>query len=716
MYETLQFDVVDSIGWVRLNRPRRLNAISPQMVSDLRAVVDRVRADSSIRVLVFVGTGRAFSAGADIAELVGLESSVRFLRFLDSIHAVLDDIESLDRPTIAAVNGLAYGGGCELAIACDLRLMAESAKLGVPEILIGVLPGGGGTQRLPRLLPPAIAKQMIFFGEPISAETAARHGIANAVVPDEQIEKTARRMGEEARRAAAARARRGQDAGARGRQRRLAERPRRRAPGRGVPLRNRGRPRRAQGVPREAAGEVSRQLSGPWSMFFETTLAAEAIDRHTASGAYPDRLLNDFVDEWAKESPLKTAIVDARSRYGYQELRARADTAALGFLDCGIRRGDVVTVQLPNWNEFIIIALALERIGAVINPVAPIFRQRELKSILRLAQSRAVVMPASFRGFDYPAMYAELGGDFPALATRVVIGEGVPRGFLDWHELLDRGADREALRAELDLFRPDPNDVIELMFTSGTTGEPKGVMHTANTISAGADPIRRMLGVSPSDVFHMASTLGHQTGFLYGMQATLRSGARLVLQETWDPVHFVKLVDAERITCSMGATPFLADMLGAPNLADHDTSSLRIFICGGAPIPRPLAETAVERLSCRLVPVWGMTEMGIVTLVSPHHPAAKIADERRHPLPRRRGRRSRATTARRRRLASRASSGRARPRCSPATARDAPSPRASSIPRGGSAPETAQPPTPTASFASPAAARTSSSAAARTCR
>ena len=189
-------------------------------------------------------------------------------------------------------------------------------------------------------------------------------------------------------------------------------------------------------------------------MFFETTLAADAIDRHTASGAYPNRLLNDFVDEWAKERPLKTAIVDARSRYSYAELRARADTAALGFLDCGIRRGDVVTVQLPNWNEFIIVALALERIGAVINPVAPIFRQRELRGILRLAQSRAAVMPASFRGFDYAAMYAELGGEFPALATRVVIGEGVPRGSLDWHELLDRGAARDALRPELGLFAP----------------------------------------------------------------------------------------------------------------------------------------------------------------------------------------------------------------------------------------------------------------------
>jgi enoyl-CoA hydratase len=192
MYETLRFDVEDSVGWVRLVRPEKLNAISPQMVRELRAVVDAVRADRSIRVLAFTGTGRAFSAGADISELVGLASSTRFLRFLEEIQGVFDEIEALDRPTIAAVNGLAYGGGCELAIACDLRIMAEDATLGVPEILIGVLPGAGGTQRLPRLLPPAIAKQMIFFGEPIDAAAAARYGLVNAVVPNEAVERTAR--------------------------------------------------------------------------------------------------------------------------------------------------------------------------------------------------------------------------------------------------------------------------------------------------------------------------------------------------------------------------------------------------------------------------------------------------------------------------------------------------------------------------------------------
>jgi len=192
VYETLRFAVEDEVAWVRLARPEKLDAINPQMVSELATVVRSVRADSAIRAVVFIGTGRAFSAGADIAALAGLSSSTRFLRFLESIQGVYDDIETLDRPTLAAVNGLAYGGGCELAIACDLRIMGESAKLGVPEILIGMLPGGGGTQRLSRLLPPAIAKQMIFFGEPLDAAAASRHGIVNAVVPDERVEATVR--------------------------------------------------------------------------------------------------------------------------------------------------------------------------------------------------------------------------------------------------------------------------------------------------------------------------------------------------------------------------------------------------------------------------------------------------------------------------------------------------------------------------------------------
>lgn len=196
MHETLRFAVENTIAWVRLDRPQKLNAINPRMLLDLRSVVEAVRADESIRALVFIGTGRAFSAGADLAELLTLGSNAEFLGFLEGIQRVYDEIEALGRPTIAALNGIAFGGGCELAICCDFRIMGESAKLGVPEILIGMLPGGGGTQRLSRLLPPAIAKQMILLGDAIDAETAARHGIVNAVVPDEQVENAARALAE----------------------------------------------------------------------------------------------------------------------------------------------------------------------------------------------------------------------------------------------------------------------------------------------------------------------------------------------------------------------------------------------------------------------------------------------------------------------------------------------------------------------------------------
>lgn len=194
MYETLRFAVEDGIGWVRLDRVNKLNAINPQMLLDLRSVVETVRGDESIRAVVFIGTGRAFSAGADLAALLKLGSNAAFLGFLEGIQGVYDEIEDLDRPTIAALNGIAFGGGCELAISCDFRIMGESARLGVPEVLIGMLPGGGGTQRLSRLLPPAIAKQMILLGDAIDAETASRHGIVNAVVPDEQVESAARAL------------------------------------------------------------------------------------------------------------------------------------------------------------------------------------------------------------------------------------------------------------------------------------------------------------------------------------------------------------------------------------------------------------------------------------------------------------------------------------------------------------------------------------------
>jgi len=373
---------------------------------------------------------------------------------------------------------------------------------------------------------------------------------------------------------------------------------------------------------------------------YETLFTREQAERYRAAGWWPDRLLNDDLDAAVARDPNKTAVRDVRGSISFRGLREQADRCALGLLDLGVRRGDAVTVQLPNWNEFVVLTLALERIGAVINPVAPIFRQRELRTMLRLARPVAIVTAAAFRGFDYPAMYAELRNEVPSLRSLIVVsGDGSVRGgdgdgeLIGWQDVLDQGAALRQHRIALGWLRPSPDDVTELIFTSGTTGEPKGVLHTANTLAGAVDAAVTGQRLDAEDVIHMASTFGHQTGFLYGVRLPIHLGARGVYQDLWDATEFVRLIERERISLSMGATPFLADTLRAPNLTAHDISSFRLFCCGGAPIPQPLAEEAGRRLPCRLFPVWGMSENGAVTATFPDEPPEKIVTSDGRPYP-----------------------------------------------------------------------------------
>lgn len=195
-FSTLVVERRGPAGVVRLNRPERLNAIGRQTVQDLRDACELLSADPAVAAVVFTGEGRAFSAGADISEMSSLDGALEFLGFIKEIQGAYDLVDELTKPTIAAINGIAFGGGCELAIACDLRIMATGASLGVPEVKIGVLPGAGGTQRLPRLLPEAVAKQMLMCGDPLPAEDALRFGIVNDVVDAPAVLTTALALAE----------------------------------------------------------------------------------------------------------------------------------------------------------------------------------------------------------------------------------------------------------------------------------------------------------------------------------------------------------------------------------------------------------------------------------------------------------------------------------------------------------------------------------------
>ncbi|MCA1846008.1 MAG: enoyl-CoA hydratase/isomerase family protein [Actinobacteria bacterium] len=172
---------------ITLTRPERRNAVGTAFLHELDHALGAIRSAPSVRAVVITGSGPAFSAGADIAEMSAMPGRDEFRRFLELIQSTFASLERLAIPTIAALNGPAYGGGCELALACDFRLLAEGASLGVPEVKIGALPGAGGSQRLAHALPPAIARRMILLGDPLSADECIRFGLANAVVPADRL-------------------------------------------------------------------------------------------------------------------------------------------------------------------------------------------------------------------------------------------------------------------------------------------------------------------------------------------------------------------------------------------------------------------------------------------------------------------------------------------------------------------------------------------------
>lgn len=175
----LRVELRDRIAVLTLDRPERLNAIGSETVDRLTRALDGIRDNDDVRALVVAGAGRAFSAGADLGEIEACTSPGQFRAFVGRLTTVYALLEDFPKPSVAAVHGFAFGGGLELALACDLRVAERGARLGLPEMKLGVLPGAGGTQRLPRLLPPAIARQMILTGEPIEAERAWQLGLVN---------------------------------------------------------------------------------------------------------------------------------------------------------------------------------------------------------------------------------------------------------------------------------------------------------------------------------------------------------------------------------------------------------------------------------------------------------------------------------------------------------------------------------------------------------
>ncbi|MDH3681933.1 MAG: AMP-binding protein [Acidimicrobiia bacterium] len=373
-------------------------------------------------------------------------------------------------------------------------------------------------------------------------------------------------------------------------------------------------------------------------MFFETTLTTDRIDAMRAAGHWTDEHMFDRFRARGAERGTDPMIIDAYGTVTWAEAMSAVDRLSRGVLELGIRPGDVVQLQLPNRREFPLAVLALERIGVVVNPVAPIFRTKEVSVMSELARPRAVITVDAFRGYGLAAMHGQLREAYDWIEHLIVVppdptfvkAEGSdrsgPADTMSWAEVLALGARSDLTDRSLDLCRPSPNDVCEVMFTSGTTGQPKGVMHTQNTINVATDLWLARIAPDCSR-FHMASTLAHQTGYLYGVRAPIAAGGAVVYQEVWDPVEFARLIEEHRIEASMGATPFLADLLAVEALAQRDLSSFKAFVCAGAAIPLPVLERARDELPCTVMPGWGMTETGLSTTGRRDDPFEKLATD-----------------------------------------------------------------------------------------
>lgn len=186
MYENIKYEINDGLAVVTINRPQAMNALNMDVLSELYDAFNAIENDEAVRAVIVTGEGRAFVAGADIAQMNKL-NALEGRQMMINGHQVMNKIESLSKPVIAAVNGFALGGGCELAMACDIRIASEKAKFGQPEVGLGIIPGFGGTQRLSRLVGRGMAKYLIFSAEIIGADEAYRIGLVEKLAAPEEL-------------------------------------------------------------------------------------------------------------------------------------------------------------------------------------------------------------------------------------------------------------------------------------------------------------------------------------------------------------------------------------------------------------------------------------------------------------------------------------------------------------------------------------------------
>lgn len=336
-------------------------------------------------------------------------------------------------------------------------------------------------------------------------------------------------------------------------------------------------------------------------------------------GLWGDASLADYWQQTARAMPDKIAVVDNHgASYNYSALDHAASCLANWMLAKGIESGDRIAFQLPGWCEFTVIYLACLKIGAVSVPLLPSWREAELVWVLNKCQAKMFFAPTLFKQTRPVDLILPLQNQLPQLQQIVGVDKLAPAtSSLSLRQII---ADNTPLTTAI---TTHGDELAAVLFTSGTEGLPKGVMLTHNNILASERAYCARLNLTWQDVFMMPAPLGHATGFLHGVTAPFLIGARSVLLDIFTPDACLALLEQQRCTCMLGATPFVYDLLNVLEKQPADLSALRFFLCGGTTIPKKVAREC-QQLGIKLLSVYGSTESSPHAVVNLDDPLSRF--------------------------------------------------------------------------------------------
>ena len=349
----------------------------------------------------------------------------------------------------------------------------------------------------------------------------------------------------------------------------------------------------------------------------EARFGAASIREFRERGWWQDGSAAALLDRWARERPRQRFVSDGTTELDYATLRGRAYRLGERLLGLGVRPGDRVAVQLPNWAEFPVSYLAIARIGAVMVPIMTVYRHAEVAHVLRNSGAVAAITTGQFRSFDHADMFRALRAECPELRTLLIARSEAQDGELS----LDEACAGEAVPDDSALGpHPDPDLPHLIVYTSGTESTAKGCVHTWNTLDfSGRGLAHDVFRMTPDDVMFMLSPVAHATGLVVGLLVPLAVGAQTHLLDVWEPSEGLRRIAEYRCTTTATATPFVRMALdasrgGLGRDGGPDVTSMRFWLCAGAPIPESLAKEFAELfVNGKLVPLYGASEVMAAT-------------------------------------------------------------------------------------------------------